>query len=108
MAIENCKQIFDELPGRFDPAAAGDWSTTIQFHIAGDKGGDFVLKVDGGKCETSEGTTESPTATLETDDETWMGIVGGSTNPMTAFTLGKLKVKGNMADVMKLQNLIKA
>ena len=107
MAPENCKEIFEAIPTQFDPAAAGDWSTTIQFHIAGDKGGDFVLKVDGGSCQTNEGTAEGASATIETDDETWMGIVGGSTNPMTAFTLGKLKVKGNMADVMKMQNLIK-
>lgn len=108
MAYENCKQIFDEIPNRFDPSAAAGWNTTIQFHIAGDKGGDYVLKVADGKCETSEGTADSPSATIETDDETWMGIVSGSTNPMTAFTLGKLKVKGNMGDVMKMQNLIKA
>jgi putative sterol carrier protein len=104
---ENCKEIFSEMAGKFDPAAAGDWETTIQFHIAGDKGGDFVVKIGGGELDVSEGTNDSPSATIETDDETWMGIVAGTTNPMTAFTLGKLKIKGNMGDVMKLQNMIK-
>lgn len=104
---ENCKEIFDEMANHFDAGAAGDWSTTIQFNIAGDKGGDFVLKIDGGTLDVSEGTTDGPSATIETSDETWMGIVDGSTNPMTAFTLGQLKIKGNMGDVMKLQNMIK-
>lgn len=104
---ENCKEIFDEIPNRFDPSAAAGWNTTIQFLIAGDKGGNFVLKVQDGSCEVSEGTTEGASATIETTDATWMGIVGGTVNPMTAFTLGQLKVKGNMADVMKMQNLIK-
>jgi len=108
MAYENCKQIFDEIPNRVDAAAISGWTTTIQFNIAGDNGGDFVLKCADGKCETSEGTAEGATATIETNDETWMGIVSGTTNPMTAFTLGQLKVKGNMADVMKMQNIIKA
>jgi len=107
MEIENCKQIFDAMPTRFNAAAAGSWNTTIQFKIAGDKGGDFVVKVADGKCETSQGTAESPSATIETNDETWMGITMGKVNPMTAFTLGKLKVKGNMGDVMKMQNVIK-
>lgn len=107
-APENCKQIFDELPNRFDGGAAAGWNTTIQFNIAGDKGGDFVVKVEDGKCETSEGTADGPSATLTTDDETWIGIVSGSVNPMTAFTLGKLKVQGNMGDVMKMQNMLKS
>lgn len=108
MAYESCKQIFDEIPNRVDPSAISGWNTTIQFIIAGDKGGNFVLKCADGKCETSEGTVDNPSATIETNDETWMGIVAGTTNPMTAFTLGQLKVKGNMADVMKMQNIIKS
>ncbi len=108
MEIENCKQIFDEMPNRFNAGAAGPWKATIQFKIAGDKGGDYVVKVADGKCETSSGTAEAPSATIETNDETWIGITTGKVNPMTAFTLGKLKVKGNMADVMKMQTVIKS
>ena len=107
MEIENCKQIFDELPNRFNAAAAGGWTAKIQFNIAGDKGGNFIVDVQNGELTTSEGTADSPTATINTDDQTWMGIVSGTTNPMTAFTLGKLKVQGNMGDVMKMQQLMK-
>ncbi len=108
MQIENCKQIFDELPNRFNPATAGDWKTTIQFNIAGDKGGNFVVDIGDGKCAVREGTADKASATINTSDQTWMGIVSGSVNPMTAFTLGQLKVSGNIADVMKMQNILKA
>ena len=108
MALENCKEIFNQLPGRFNAATAGTWKSVIQFNIAGDKGGNFTVDIADGACKVSEGTAASPSATITTNDETWMGIVGGSVNPMTAFTLGKLKVSGNMGDVMKLQNIIKA
>jgi len=37
-------------------------------------------------------------------DETWLGIVDGSVNPMTAFMTGKVKVQGNLGDVLKLQD----
>lgn len=107
MQIENCKQIFDELPNRFNSAAAGSWTAKIQFLIAGDKGGDFVVDVDNGNLTTREGKADDPTATITTNDETWIGIVSGSVNPMTAFTLGQLKVQGNMGDVMKMQTLMK-
>ncbi len=107
MDIEHCKQIFQEMPNRFNAGAAGAWKATIQFKIAGDKGGNYVVKVGDGKCETVEGEDATPSATIETNDETWIGITTGKVNPMTAFTLGKLKVKGNMADVMKMQTVIK-
>ncbi len=107
MPPQNCKEIFDEMPTRFNPASAVGWNTTIQFKISGDKGGDFILKVADGNCTVTQGVDPSPSATLITSDDTWMGIVMGTTNPMTAFTLGQLKVQGNMGDVMKLQSMIK-
>lgn len=108
MAIENCKQIFDELPSRFNPANAGGWNTTIQFNISGDRGGNYVVRVDNGQCQVEEGSADKAAATITTSDDTWIGIVEQRVNPMTAFTLGQLKVAGNIADVMKLQNMLKA
>ncbi len=108
MSIEHTKQIFDELPSRFNAANAAGWNTVIQFDISGDKGGKYVVDVKDGQCEVREGTAEKPEATIVTSDDTWIGVVEGKVNPMTAFTLGQLKVSGNIADVMKLQNMLKA
>jgi putative sterol carrier protein len=108
MAIEHTKQIFDELPGRFNATNAAGWNTVIQFNISGDKGGNYVVDVKDGKCEVRQGSAEKASATITTSDDTWIGIVEGRVNPMTAFTLGQLKVSGNIADVMKLQNMLKA
>ncbi|MCA9102975.1 MAG: SCP2 sterol-binding domain-containing protein [Pirellulales bacterium] len=104
MPLEHCKQVFDAMPSRFKPEGAGNWNATIQFLISGDKGGDYVVKIEDGTCTTSEGVTEAPSATLTTDADTWLGIINGTTNPMMAFTLGKIKISGSMGDVMKLQN----
>lgn len=104
MEIQNCQQIFEQMQARFNPEAAGDWKATIAFRISGEKGGDWVLDVHDGQCQVRPGTTENPTATVTTSDETFIGIVTGKTNPMMAYTLGKVKVKGSMGDVMKLNN----
>lgn len=104
MAITNVKQIFDELPNRFQADAAGDWSAVIQFNISGDAGGDYVLTVDNGTCKATEGVHDNPTSTIITSDETWIGVIEGTVNPMTAFMTQQLKVKGDMGAVMKLQN----
>ena len=104
MAIENVKQIFDEMPAGFNAEGAGDWAATIQFDISGDRGGQYVVKIGDGKCEVTEGTSDDASSTIIATDETWIGVYDGSVNPMSAFMTGKLKVKGNMGDVMKLQN----
>lgn len=104
MAISHCSEIFQELPNRFNKDAAGSWKATIQFNISGDKGGDWAVKVDNGDVKVDQGVDAAPTCTITTSDETWIGLVEGTVNPMMAFTTGKLKVKGNMGDVMKLQS----
>jgi putative sterol carrier protein len=104
MPVETCKQVFDAMPSRFKPEGAGGWTATIQFLISGDTGGDYTVKIADGACTVAEGVDPEPTATMTTNDETWLGIINGTTNPMMAFTLGKIRISGSMGDVMKLQN----
>ncbi|GIW72101.1 MAG: hypothetical protein KatS3mg102_1643 [Planctomycetota bacterium] len=96
--------IFEAMPGRFDPAGAGNWETTIQFKLRGEDGGDWVMRVKDGSCTVEQGTAEQPKATIEMDAATWVGIHTGTVNPMQAFMTGKIKVTGNMGEVMKLNN----
>ncbi len=104
MPITHVKQIFDEFPNRFKPDGAGDWTAVIQFKISGEKGGDYYLTVGDGACSSAEGLHDSPTSTIIAADETWIGVIEGTVNPMTAFMNQKLKVEGDMSAVMKLQN----
>ncbi len=98
--------IFQAMPGRFNPQAdaAKSWETQIQFQIAGEGGGSWYMEVKNGTCEVKEGTASQAKATVHTDAETWVGINTGKVNPMIAFTTGKIKVTGNMGELMKLQN----
>jgi putative sterol carrier protein len=102
--MPTCKEIFEAMPSRFRKEAAGDWNTVIQFHCSGDGGGAWVLTVKDGACEVAEGTAESPKAVIHTDAATWVGINTGAVNAMVAFTTNKLKIEGNMGDVLKLNN----
>jgi putative sterol carrier protein len=97
-------EIFQAMPSKFNPQAAGNWETQVQFNIAGEGGGTWTLEVKGGKCEVREGTAEAPKATVSTDAATWVGINTGTVNPMGAFMSGKIKVQGNMGELMKLNN----
>lgn len=103
----DCKEIFDRMPEQFDAEAAGDWEAKVLYNIEGDGGGNWVVAVSGGTCTVEAGTAEDATATVETDSETWVGIADGSVEPTTAFMTGKIRISGNMADVMKSQKVFK-
>jgi len=99
------RDVFEAMPGRFQPEAADGWAADVQFKFSNDNGGEnWVLSVHDGKCEIVEGDHDNPTATVETAAETWIGMVSGEIDGMTAFMTGKLKVSGNMGDLMRLQN----
>lgn len=104
MAVSTCKEVFEKFPSRFNPSGAKDWNAVVQFNIAGDKGGDYILKVADGVCTSTEGVDPNANTTITTNDETWLGIVNGTTNAMMAFTMGKIKIKGDMGNAMKLNN----
>jgi len=100
----DCRTLFHAMAGRFDPVAAGDWTATIQFNVSGPRGGDFTVVVADGVCTVTEGDDPAATSRVKVADDTWLGIVGGSVNPMTAFMTGKIKISGNLGDVLKLQD----
>jgi len=98
--------IFNAIPERFNGDAAGDWNATIQFDFSGGEGGDsnWYICVADGSCTVAEGSADGASATVTTSSDTWVGMVTGSVNAMQAFMTGQLTVKGNIADVMKLQD----
>mgnify|MGYP001589386293 CR=1 FL=1 len=96
--------VFQAMPTKFQAGAAGDWTTKIQFEVSGEGGGDWAVEIVSGKCQTRKGKVEDPKATVTVSAETWIGLVTGKVNPQTAFLTGKIKIKGNMQDVLKISN----
>jgi putative sterol carrier protein len=43
---------------------------------------------------------------IKVDSGTWIGIMTGEISGMKAYTSGKLKIKGKMTDLLKLQKLM--
>ena len=69
-----------------------------------DGAGKWKVDVDDGKVTVTEGGGDADT-TISASDETFERIVSGEQNPTTAYMTGKLKVKGDMGQAMKLQKL---
>jgi putative sterol carrier protein len=96
------REFFETLETRVDPARAAGLNASYLFEIEG--AGTWLVEVDDGKVNVSENGGEADT-TISTSADTFMKIANGEQNPTSAYMSGKLKVKGDMGQAMKLQKL---
>jgi putative sterol carrier protein/NAD(P)H-dependent FMN reductase len=89
----------------FDPAAAGSLQAVVQFVVEDEKPGRYFLVIDNGRCEAYAGEHASPTMTLTTPAQVWLGITRGELSGATAFMTGQYKVSGDMGVLMQLEKL---
>ena len=77
---------------------------TASYRFEIDGAGTWLVDVDGGKVTVSENEGDAD-ATITTSAETFMKIANREQNPTAAYMAGKLKVKGDLGQAMKLQKL---
>jgi NAD(P)-dependent dehydrogenase (short-subunit alcohol dehydrogenase family)/acyl dehydratase/putative sterol carrier protein len=82
-------QIFDALPGAFDPEKSAGWDTLIHFAVS--EAGDWTVEVKDRKVKVAHGKPASPTSVITTDAATLIGMVEGRIKGDMAFMSGKLK-----------------
>lgn len=99
------KEFFTDLPGKVDPAKAGNMNATFQFDITGDGGGKWYAEIAGGAVKIAEGAADKPTIVLVSSAADWLDLVNGKLSGQTAFLTGKLKIQGDMTLAMKLESL---
>ena len=59
------------------------------------------------KCEIKDGNTDNADITITTESQVIIDMMNGELSPTKAFMGGKLKAKGPMNDMLKLQMLMK-
>ena len=100
--MDSPREFFESLESRVDPSKAAGMNASYKFDIDG--AGSWNVDVDDGKVKVTEDGGEADT-TISTSAETFMKIAKGEQNPTAAYMSGKLKVKGDMGQAMKLQKL---
>ena len=100
--MASVKEALEELVKKFDSDAAKDWDRVIQITIAGEGGGAWHIVVKDQKCSLHEGEHGSPDLKLDTDVDTWTGLLSGKVDGMSAYMSGQLKAEGDMSDLMKI------
>lgn len=88
---EEIDGIFPAMMENFRPDRANGVNATIQFNLSGDNGGLYWVKIDDGSVEHGTGEVASD-MTVQASADDFYGIATGSTNPMQAFMMGKIKV----------------
>jgi len=67
----------------------------------------YLMKVDKGVVQSlKEESIPTPDIHVTIDSGILIDIMNKKINPMTAYQTGKLKAKGNLTDLLKLQKLL--
>lgn len=103
--VTSARAVFEAIPGRVNPEQLKGITASIQFDLSGDGGGQWVVGIADGQVVVTPGTTASPDVSVTTSAADYLAMVNGELKPMNAFMQGKVKVKGDMGLVMKLQSL---
>jgi putative sterol carrier protein len=100
--------MFSKVKGMFMNADVSDIHEHLayQFNITGEAEGIFYVEVKEGKLYVEPYEYFDRDAMFICSAETLFKIAEGKADPILAFTLGKLKVEGNIDKALRLKELI--
>src|ERR1044072_4066385 len=96
------KEFFETLESRVDESKAEAMTGSYRLDIDG--AGTWVVDVDDGKVSVTEGDGDAD-CVISASAQTFRKIASREQTPAAAYMSGKLKVKGDMGQAMKLQKL---
>ena len=100
------KKVINKFDKQEYKALYGNFTKLIQFTFP-DLKTSYLIKVTNGNVESfKEEKIDNPNIHLTIDSNNFLDILNKKIKPMAAYTTGKLKVKGNMLDVLKLQKIL--
>jgi putative sterol carrier protein len=103
--VNSIQEVFDAMPSRFLPDQAGDMRAVIQFDLSGEGGGQWFATIADRALQVSTGQAPSPSLTLTTTANDYLAIINGELKPMAAFMQGRVRVRGDMPLLLKMQSL---
>ena len=107
MTENDLQALMQRAIAAFMPENAAGIDAKVQFNITGSQGGSWVATIRDQKLSVEPGTTENPNLTIGADTQDIFNLVSGKLNPMSAFMMGKVQVKGDMNLAMRLAGVFK-
>ena len=102
--LEKCMKVVVDKLNEVGPDVASEWGGSVQF-IFPDLGTGWLVKM------AMDGTVEScdekideeaATSVVETDSDTWVGIMAKKIHPMEARASGKVQTRKSMEALIKI------
>ncbi|GGK69065.1 SCP2 sterol-binding domain-containing protein [Amphritea balenae] len=94
------KRVIEKLASRFLPENAANITSTYQFLL--DDAEDFHFTIANQSLEVTTGEHPDPDITLILNSETFIRVVTGEQDGMSAFLKGQLRAEGNVMLATKL------
>ncbi len=101
----NAADIFAGMAQSFRADKAGAFRGVFQFNLSGDGGGTWNVSVADGACQVAEGKAGKADVTVAMAAPDFAKMIAGELQPVAAFMQGKIRLQGDMAMAMKLQEL---
>lgn len=99
------KGLFTQIKALLNEDLVKQVSAIYQFELTGGESGSWVVDLKNG--DGSVTTSGDATCTMIMDSDDFTKMFRGELNSMQAFMSGKLKIKGDMAQALKLEKLMK-
>jgi putative sterol carrier protein len=107
--VTSVKELFEKhMPQRLQskPDVIAKINSVYQFNISGAGGGAWFVDCTQPGGKVGAGSAPNAKCTVVATDQDFLAIVNGKLNAQMAFMSGKLKIQGDMALAMKLQQIL--
>lgn len=103
--IEGIKKMVSKLEDPAYQERFKGFNKILQFNFTDTN--NYYLVFSESKCEIKEGDVDDADMIITTASDVIIDIMDGEMSPTKAFMGGKIKAKGDMNDMLKLQMLMK-
>lgn len=83
-------------------------NASYSFHIKDDEEKVFSLIFENGQAEVREGAIDHADCSLSMNEKNFKRLLTGDLNATNAFMTRRLKLKGNIGDALKLEQILKS
>ncbi|GIF06902.1 SCP2 sterol-binding domain-containing protein [Actinoplanes siamensis] len=102
------QMVFDQMPSRFLPEAAGKTRATVQIELSGEQGGVWTVRIAEGRCAVHSGAADKPDVVMSATAEDYVKIRIGRLDPIkAAMPGGALTIKGSYGVAIKFAKMFR-
>ena len=103
--VKTPKEFFEKiLPQRFKPEKAKGVDVIVNIDISGNNGGEWIVTIRKQTLKIEEGFHTSPSLSLKISEKNYLDVINGKLSGEKAFFTGKLRLKGNITQALKLKD----